>query len=327
MKHYKSYTAKKFKLPRRIIFFTVIAVLIFAAAVITGNILKRKVDNNDIDTTPVTEPVSDTSKQEGGEGEKSVDHDASLAGVNAAYLDLSAARDAEGARQAVKRAYDGGYNAVLFAVYGEDMMLKYASPAAQSASGITASDTLVPYTVLQEAVSAAGSYGMKCVAAVNRDGKMLSEVAAELSDAGFDEILVRGFEGLEALNGDSVSEISKCITDVRKGSVRVGVSLSADIYLAAQNSPYIEKLYLRAEYLAIDMTGFGAEAAAETAAKLQGSFSAYMLRPVLDGSNAETASAVKAALSENGVNSAAYISAPPVSDGGDDSDGGDNGDT
>lgn len=327
MKHYKSYTAKKFKLPRRIIFFTVIAVLIFAAAVITGNILKRKVDNNDINTAPVTEPVSDTLKQEGGDGEKSVDHDASLAQVNAAYLDLFAAKDAEGARQAVRKAYDDGYNAVLINVYGEDMMLKYASPAAQSASGITASDTLVPYTVLQEAVGAADSYGMKCVAAVNKDGKMLPEVSSELADAGFDEILVRGFEGLEALSADSVSEISKCISDVRKGSVSVGVSLSADIYLAAQNSPYIEKLYLRAEYLAIDMTDFGAEAAAETSAKLQGSFAAYMLRPVLDGSNAETASAVKAALSANGVNSAACISAPPVSDGGDGSDVGDGGDS
>ena len=178
MKHYKSYTAKKFKLPRRIIFFAVIAVLIFAAAVITGNILKRKVDNNDIDTAPVTEPVSDTLKQEGGDGEKSVDHDASLAQVNAAYLDLSSAKDAEGARQAVRKAYDDGYNAVLINVYGEDMMLKYASPAAQSASGITASDTLVPYTVLQEAARAADSYGMKCVAAVNRDGKMLPEVSS-----------------------------------------------------------------------------------------------------------------------------------------------------
>lgn len=313
MKYYKSYTAKKFKMPRRIVFFALIAVLIFVAAVITGNILKRRVDNNDIDTTPVTEPVTDTSKNEGGE-EESVTHDTVLSGVNAAFLDLSTAKDAQGARAAVRKVYDGGYNAVLFKAYDDAVMLKYASPAAQSASGITASDALVPYSVLREAAGAAYSYGLRCVAAVHKDIKLLPEVAYELADAGFDEILLLGFEGVESLSTNSTDEIVQCISSLRKGSVCVGVCLGADIYLGAQNSPYIEKLYKKAEYLAIDMTGFGADSAADMAKKIQGSFSAYMLRPVLDGSNAEGAAAVKAALTSSGVSSCAYISAPPVSD-------------
>ena len=84
----------------------------------------------------------------------------------------------------------------------------------------------------------------------------------------------------------------------------VGVCLSSEIYLAAQNSPYIEKLYTAAHYLAIDLTSATPESAGETAERLQGSFSAYLLRAVL-------AAAVKSALQNGGVKAYTYISAPP----------------
>ena len=108
MKHYKAYTAKKFKLPRRIIFFAVVAVLIFAVTVIIGNVLKKRVDNNEIDTSEITEPAGDSTDFVNNDTTVSVPHDEALASVAAGYLDLSGISDAEGARAAVQDLRSGG---------------------------------------------------------------------------------------------------------------------------------------------------------------------------------------------------------------------------
>ena len=287
MKHYKAYTAKKFKLPRRIIFFAVVAVLIFAVTVIIGNVLKKRVDNNEIDTSEITEPTGDSTDFVNNDATVSVPHDEALASVAAGYLDLSGISDAEGARAAVQDLRSAGYNAAAVAVFDGDGMLSYASEAAESASGLKASEKLVPYEVLKAAVSEAGDLGIRSIAVADCGAKLLPDIAAELSALGFNEILLRGFESLDALSADAVSQISAAISSVSSENMTVGVCLSSEIYLAAQNSPYIEKLYTEAHYLAIDLTSATPESAGETAERLQGSFSAYLLRAVLDGRNAE----------------------------------------
>ena len=311
MKHYKAYTAKKFKLPRRIIFFAVVAVLIFAVTVIIGNVLKKRVDNNEIDTSEITEPAGDKTDFTLDGTTVSVPHDEALASVAAGYLDLSGISDAEGARAAVQDLRSAGYNAAAVVIFDGDGMLSYASKAAESASGLKASEKLVPYEVLKTAVSEAGNLGIRSIAVADCGAKLLPDIAAELSSLGFNEILLRGFESLDALSADAVSQISAAISSVSSENMTVGVCLSSEIYLAAQNSPYIEKLYTEAHYLAIDLTSATSESAGETAERLQGSFSAYLLRAVLDGRNAENAAAVRSALQGGGVKAYTYISAPP----------------
>lgn len=311
MKHYKAYTAKKFKLPRRIIFFAVVAVLIFAVTVIIGNVLKKRVDNNEIDTSEITEPAGDKTDFTLDGTTVSVPHDGALASVAAGYLDLSGISDAEGARAAVQDLRSAGYNAAAVVIFDGDGMLSYASKAAESASGLKASEKLVPYEVLKAAVSEAGDLGIRSIAVADCGAKLLPDIAAELSALGFNEILLRGFESLDALSADAVSQINAAISSVSAENMTVGVCLSSEIYLAAQNSPYIEKLYTAAHYLAIDLTSATPESAGETAERLQGSFSAYLLRAVLDGRNAENAAAVKSALQNGGVKAYTYISAPP----------------
>ena len=314
MKRYRTYTAKKYKLARRILFFVIAALVIFGLTVLLGNHLKHKLESVetaepiDFDTTVVV-PENDSAEKE-----ESVPHDQALAGVKAGYLDLSMITETKAAISAVDSVKASGYNAVSFVVTDSDGNLTYASPAVSAQSRLPASGDLVSYDILSSAVSAAKSSGLR-VSCVMTASESLSDetVAAELASLGFDEMIVCGFEDYVQLSNEYVSEINGYVNMIRAasgGSMSVAVSFAPDLFKLAQNAPYIEKIYVNTEFLAIDLYDFTADNAASVAESLQGSISAYLLRPLLDGVNADKASAVKEALTGAGVEACQYVSAP-----------------
>lgn len=315
MKRYRTYTAKKFKVWKRVIFFAVVALIIFLLSMVLGNHLKKKVENADYDKTKVEEttaPIKD--ERPAKDDAPSVEHDEAYGKVKAGYLDLSGVKDSVEVSGAVSRLKGEGYDCFSFVLTDEDGNLTYASPAVEESSRLPSSEALVPISILSEAVKSAHGAGLRTSCVITASDSLSDDlVFSEIGEMGFDEIIVRGFEKYIEIDNDRVEEIRSYVNRIRTaagGEIAVGVCFSADFYKAARNAPYIEKIYKFSNFLSIDMTGANEAVASNVTADLAGSFSLYLLRPLISGSDTENASAVRAALENGGVLSAQYISAP-----------------
>ena len=312
MKYYQNYTAKKFKLPRRLLFFVIIALVIVVATVILGNVLRSRLNNADINTSPIDTTAPDETQDQAETTGPVTSHDSALSAVKAQCLNFTGISEASDVRSLVADAQSAGANAVSFSVNNGEGMSAYASPALEKFSGLAASQSLVPYNTLKTAADAAKASGLRLCAIMTKTGRDSDAlVAAELEELGFDELTVCGYGMLEKLDNETVAAICGYLDSLRRdGSMDIALCLPESIYKAAYNAPYIEKLYQHADFLAIDMTSSDAAGAKETAESLQGSFTAYLLRPLLDGMNAERAVDIKNALASQGVKTYMFINAP-----------------
>lgn len=315
MKRYRTYTAKKFKIWKRVIFFAVVALIIFLLSMVLGNHLKKKVENADYDKTKVEEttaPVKDERPSK--DDAPSVEHDETLGKVKAGYLDLSGVKDTEAVGAVISGIKGLGYDSFSFVLTDGEGALTYASPSVEEASRLPSSESLVSMAVLYEAVKSARSIGLRTSCVITASESLSDDlVFSELGELGFDEIIVRGFEEYTELDNDRVEEIRSYVNRIRASAgseINVGVCFSEEFYRSARNAPYIEKVYAFSNFLSIDMTTANEESAAGVAADLSGSFSLYLLRPILSGIDAGKAGAVRAALENGGVSSVQYISAP-----------------
>lgn len=315
MKRYRSYTAKKHKMPRRIIFFCVVAVLIFVITVIVGNVLKSKLETTPRDTSDLLTTTSPEENRPQGDSSQNTDivHDEALAGVSAGCLDLRAVEGNTAAAGAVEALKAKGYNAVSFSVKDGDGNLTYASPAVEKFSRLPASEALITYEELCAAARAAKNAGLRLCAVITASDSIADElVAGELASIGFDEICVRGFEEHTQLDNEIVSEACAYVDRLRSVAKDVEFSLSFDslFFKAPSNAPYIEKIYARVEFLAIDMTACTGDFAKTLSEEIAGSFTAYNLRPLLSGVDETLVGEVNEALAAAGIKARQYISAP-----------------
>lgn len=315
MKYYRNYKAKKFKFPRRLVFVLVFALAITTLTLLLGNYLKRRLEEAPIDTSEVSS-VETTDGSATLDTTPKVPHNEALLDVSAGFLDLSGCTDTAEMQSRVQALKTAGYNAFSFVATDGDGRLTYASPAAQQLSRLPGKETLISLDMLTGAVTYAREIGLRASAVFEAEsGQVQTDcaIAEELAGAGFDELLIRGFESYETLDNGSIETMLSYVRSLReRAPMDIGVCLSGAVYTAAQYAPYIEKLFLETEFLAIDLTAANAEDAAAAAQRLQGSFTAYLLRAVLDGSNPENSAAVQAALSEENIRSLLYVSAPPA---------------
>lgn len=325
MKYYrKNYKAKKFKFPRRLIFVLVFALIVIVLTLLLGNYLKRRLDNAPIDTS---EPpsVETTGENDTQDTKPPAPHDEALLNVSAGFLDLAGCADKAEMQNRVQALKTAGYNAISFVVTDSNGQLTYASPAVQQIARLPGKETLIPLDMLAGAVTWAQKLGLRTCAVIEAAPEQMQidcAVAEELANVGFDELLVRGFETRETVDNGSIEAMLSYVRSLReRAPIDIGICLSRAVYTAAQHAPYIEKLFFETEFLAIDLTAANDTDAADVAQRLQGSFTAYLLRAVLDGSDAEKSAAVQAALQEGDIHSFLYISAPPAAPAGDDTTG------
>ncbi|MBE6587175.1 MAG: hypothetical protein E7647_02025 [Ruminococcaceae bacterium] len=319
MKKYRTYTAKKFRMPRRIIFFCVVALIIIVLTVILGNVLKNKLENTPRDTSDILTTTDSADKENSDkEPEKEpVIHDEAFGGIVAGCLDLSAAEGPQEANNAVEALKAAGYNAVSFNVTDGNGMITYASPALEEYSRLTASDDLVTFDELKEAAKAAKSLGLRLCAVMTATEGICDElVAEELSAIGFDELCVRGFEEYTQFDNELVSRVNGYIDMLRgvSGEMVFSLCFDGEFYKAPSNAPYIEKVYANTEFLAIDMTECSTQDALALAEDIVGSFNAYLLRPILSGSDSERAAEISEVLTGSSITARQYVSAPVIAD-------------
>lgn len=314
MKRYRTYTAKKYKLARRIIFYAVIAVIIFALTLLLGNHLKSKLETADTKepldlSTTVPEKENDKDA-----GEESVPHDEALGAVNSGYISLLGVTEETEAVARVEAVKAQGFNGISYLITDGTGKLTYQSPSVEEESRLPADGTLVSYEILERAVTRARNLGMTVTAVMSASESLTDElVAAELGTLGFDEVIVRGFEGYTVLDGEKCNEIVKYAKRIRlasEGKLSVSICFAPEFFKAPKNAPYIEKeIFPNAEFLSIDMTNVSAADATALAGELGGSFTRYLLRPVLSGDNKESAGEVSRALTDAGIEARQYISA------------------
>lgn len=312
MNYYRNYTAKKLKLPRRLIFFAVIAVLIFIFSVILGNNLKKRLAEADINKDPVeTVDLENIEKEQKEQGGNAV-HE--TLPYSAGFLTLTGEDDASSAKNKIYAVKTAGYTCVSF-VCCDAEGLKYASPAMSELSRLPASETVADYSVLCDALAYAKSVGMRTSAVfLSRDAETDGIILAELCSAGFDEIIIRGFEGCLTSDGGDINEAVKYLGAVReKTECDIALALMPAAYTYARNSYHIEKLFTYTEFLSVDMTESTAEDARGLADGFAGSFSTYSLRALITHEQTD----VEEALASAGFDVCQYISAEP-DNGGDD---------
>ena len=314
MKKYKPYTAKKLKFPRRLLFFLIVALIIFIIAVIAGNGLKSKVEKIKSESDGTTYSL-ETEKSSMETMAVTAEHDSALASVSAGNFDPAGVTDEYSVRERVSALIAEGYNAVSYNVFSEDGSLTYASPAMEALTRLPASEKLLPYSLLGTTVACVkGSHMRMCAVLLCSDNTDSDcAVAGELYSLGFEEILVTGFES-SVPDDETVSRIGSYLDAMKKSApVDFGVLLSDVVLSDSKNAPFVEKIYAKANFLAIDMRDYTAQSAALLADKLQGSFSAYLLRPLLDGSSAENAKSIKSALNDSGIKACQFCSSAPQS--------------
>ena len=319
MKKYRAYTAKKFRLPRRIIFFCVVALIIVVLAIVLGNFLKGKLDSTPRDTSDITTTPKNNEDAPSGDKneEESAEHDPALSGVVSGYLDLSDVVDDAGITSVLDEMKTKGFNSLSFCVTDKEGKLTYASPAVEEASRLPASVEIVSYDILVRTVAMAKASGLRASAVMTVSDSLSDRlVVKELSEAGFDELILRGFEKYLSLDNDTVLEIGSFIDGVREISGNMALSLCFDteFFMAPSNAPYIEKIYQNVEFLSVDLTAVTAEEIPELTDKIAGSISAYLLRPILNGEDGESAALIDTALSDAFFVARQYISAPEKAD-------------
>ena len=294
MKYYRSYTAKKHKLPKRILFFAIVAVLIFVFSLVLGNSLKKDLAEADIDKdAPETVDISGVEKDH-VEAVGDAVHDTGI--YSGACLVLDGETDAAGANKLVYNIRNEGHGAVSF-VAADEGGLKYASVAVSEMSRLPASEKLAGLEVLKGAVQYAKSLGMRCSAVMTAsEGEVDLLIAAELYGIGFDEIIIRGFEACLGAEGGDISAAVAYLEGVREvAECDIALVLSSDAYTYARNSYHIEKLFTYCEFLGVDMTGCDGDTAAAFADGFAGSISAYSLRAIINAEDTAARDALDAA--------------------------------
>ena len=309
-RRYRSYTAKKYKLPKRILFFAVCAVVIFIFALILGNHLKARMENADINREPIeTQDVEQPDVPDITENGNAA-HPESKATVKAGYLQLAQITDTKDIHNRIDALKTNGFNAVSFAAV-ENGRLTYASRTIEEYSRLPVSENVISFENITESVAYAHTKKMTASAIVikGNDEVLDAMICAELSEIGFDEIIISGFESLLTENGGESLPCIKYIKNMRTSasSSQISLSLAPSAFTYARNSYQIEKLFSYTEFLTIDMTNIDITTATELCENISGSFSAYMLRPLVKGD----ATDITSMLNEKGITTIQFISPIP----------------
>ena len=202
-----------------------------------------------------------------------------------------------------------------------------------------------PLDNIKAAISAAKLRGLRKCAVFTASGSVLSDdtaaeldcvIIGELAALGFDEVIIDGLASESAdISAEKVAPIVTYLAKLRRvsGSMDIGITLPAAVYLDAPAASSIKTLSEYADLLAIDISSNAENADdAYTAVydgyySLKGNFSVYNIRGMITDASPETAEAAFAALKDLAdasvqfsvfVNDPSYT--PAVSDPGDGND-------
>ena len=286
----------------RILFILAAAVIITALAILTGNLLLRKVES-------ATEALESSVPPSGNAAGRIETTDTDLPEeaysslhVFAAGLDLPF-HETEDSLFARIHTISQTYDTVSIEVTGTEGLL-YTSPALTSLlrmPAVTGENIL--YTRLLSAVTAAKAQGLRLSAVMSSSLPHLdsataalvdSTIAAELYTLGFSEILLTDILPGDA-DTDTITNARRYLQSVQNalsgtGSFHVGAALPVSVYLDAVNAKQVQMLASAVDFLAMDaaelpVSGTNGMTLEEICISLSGSFQVYNLRVLLTAKN------------------------------------------
>lgn len=317
MNYYNPYTGNKKKLLSRILYVLLAAAMIIAATVVFGNHLKSKVDPTDPTdgvgrediAADTSEPIISIPPSENGAG--------SSVSVKAKCLTLTdsgnTALEAWDTEADVKRFTDncralaGDCTGVLIPLAGDDGRLVYNSDRIAELSRGTYNPTLPGVSDLSRIVSECHTLGLRVSAMIvsgadtSASDKAFeyaietdSRIAADASEAGFDELVVCSLvTDPSQLSGDGMHKLLKYVNQLvsASGNTALGISLTPEIYMTASLSPQIEMLVERSVFLAMTISRENStkDYLDEICNSLAGTLSVYNMRLLLDPADSTAA--------------------------------------
>lgn len=314
MKYY-GYSGKKsqsrFKSNRKKIIINIVIIvaviaLCVAFALILGNHLRNKLAEAPISTEPVEEIIAplETESPDPAEGVDFVKNDRAEGEMSAifGYLDLEGCPDEESARRFVNALKDDGYTGLLFRVRRDDGSYAYASKAASELSRIALPAGVTPAEYLSGALYTASTLGMRSAAyidlgdvfdpeAVSEVGKTLDRaVVKELSAMGFSEIVFGGLAREGNLTIDYAKKLYAYVSAIRAEcpGTDFGLVIDPSVLENPEMTPPLEIVFRFIDFFALDLTNgevFSPEAISGMIDRFSGSFGAYSILALLDGSN------------------------------------------
>jgi len=297
------------KLIINIIIIILVITICVALSLILGNHLKHKLEEAELSTQPVEELITpqDTVQTDPGEGVDFVknDHAAGAMAAVFGYLDLEGCPDEESVQGFVNAMKDNGYTGIVFNVRGKDGNYAFASKAASGLSRVTEPGGVPSYDFLNDAVNTASTLGMRSAAYIDlgdifssgereRVGQTIDRaVIKELSDMGFSEIIFDGITEDRDFTIDFSKQLYSYVSALREECPGTDFALVIDpaILENPEKTPPLEVAFRFIDLFALDLTNkevYTPEKISEMLDKFSGSFSAYSLLTLLDGSDIES---------------------------------------
>lgn len=293
---------------KKIVINILIIVLIIAAcvafALILGNRLKDRLDSAKLSNEPVSSIVAEPKEDETDEYSLYEKKEKPLGSFSAirGYLDLIGCPDEASAQKFILSMKGTGYGGFVFCIRNEAGNYAYASKAVSALARADISSADVSYEELAGAVFAASNYGMKSCAYIDLSdvgeteeertvgAAMDKAVIEELAKMGFSEFIFDGLINESELDSDVIKAYFDYFYTIRQSCPDSDFGLVIPISLIEdpEMTPSLELLFRFIDYFAVDFRD-GAEYTPEKVAdlmeKYSGSFGAYSICAMLDGSD------------------------------------------
>ena len=291
-----------------ILIIILIIALAAAGALFLGNYLKHRLESADISTEPVeafTMPPEPAQPDPADEIDF-VKNDRAEGEMSAVFgnLDLAGCPDGNAARSYVRMLNEAGYTGIVFPVRNDNGKYAYASYAASELSGTEASDAVIPYDILAEALGEAALCGMRSCAYIDLGDAASAEAAysvrttidkavvKELSALGFSEIIFDGLMRDHELDTDFAKQLYAYVSSVRTEceGTDFGLVIDPSVLEDPEKTPALEIVFRFVDFYSLDFRNtdvYTEDAISEMLTNYSGSFNAYSICALVGGSDIE----------------------------------------
>lgn len=315
--------SKKFRtICIRVLFVLVAAILITGLAIVTGNMLLRKVERAEESLHANVPPSGYAAERtEANEGSLSTEH-TEVPEVYAAGFSLTSHTEEESILERL-RTIAATYDTMSLSLCDHANTLLYTSPALSELLRMPTRESDPVYARLRSVVTTAVHTDLRCSAVLASSyPHMPSDTAAlvdstlanELHDLGFHELLLTDVLGDDA-DTDAITNARRYVQSVHAAapeSLAIGICLPVRVYLNTENAKQLQMLSSVVDFLTMDaadlpITGPSGTTLSGICLSLSGSFQLYSLRVLLTSTDPVLLAGQYQVLTELGITNLHFI--------------------
>ena len=305
------------------------AIIITTVTILIGNSLKKKVEKAEEDA--VTPKATTGLQTERHLEESSIysEYSPSVFGASVVISDYIGTDDTDEAPRDIAadvRTLSSHFDTLSINIVSDSGELIYESEAMCALSRIPYSGTDETEALIKSALEAAKNNSMRTTAVfvpmvsettISGAAAVDSALITELSEMGFDEVLL----DLSGMFGDDITYdaasrvrtyVHEC-SSLTNDTCKIGVALSADVFLNSADAKQIQLIANAASFIAVKfdldevyITTEAYDMASDAVTSLLGNFSVYNMRVIIDSRFDIISAAVYSACKEHGVTNVSF---------------------